>query len=103
MAKGIAHREWAIHRSDYETDDDFRTAVENEAVLNVQIMERLGVAIISAPVRRQGPEGGWYTEAVFFQTATVPGVRDEPAVETEDEDEDEQEMPDLAAAVGMSE
>lgn len=76
MAKGIAHREWVVSRSDYDTDAEFRQAVETEMVLNVQIMERLGVAVISAPVRRQSDE--WYTEAVIFQTSTVPGLR-EPA------------------------
>jgi hypothetical protein len=75
-SKGIAHREWAIHHSDYEDDASFRAAVEQEAVLNVQIMERLGIAIISAPIRRQVGES-WFTEAIVFQTATVPGVRDD--------------------------
>lgn len=74
MARGIAHREWAIHRSDYDTDADFREAVEAEMVLNVQIMERLGVAIVSAPVRNR--DYGWRTDAVIFQTATVPGISD---------------------------
>jgi hypothetical protein len=82
MAKGIAHRDWSVQRSDYETDQDFNVAVQQEMALGQHIMDRLGVAIVSAPVRRRYPGGGWYTEAVIFKTATVPGVRaDEPEPE----------------------
>lgn len=86
MAKGIAHREWTIHRSDYMdgfgNDTGFRAAVEQEAALNVHLQERLGVAIISAPVRRQGPGGTWFTEAYIYKTATVPAAQ-EPASEVD--------------------
>lgn len=75
MARGIAHRDWALHRSDYETDADFRAAIENEMALNVQIMERLGVAIVSAPVRRRVGQS-WFTEGVIFKTASVPAAPD---------------------------
>lgn len=102
MAKGIAHREWVIHRADYiddfGNDTGFREAVEAEAVANVHLMERLGVAVVSAPVRRQGPSGGWFTEAVVFKTATVPGVRDAQAEEPEVDEEAE----DLVGAVGLT-
>lgn len=76
MAKGIAHRDWALHRSDYSSDQEFTYAVQQEQQLNVHIMERLGVAIVAAPVRRRSDGGSWFTEAVVFKTATVPGVRD---------------------------
>lgn len=80
MAKGIAHRKWALYRSDYDTDADFRAALEQEAALNVHIQERLGIAIVSGPARRrQG--GDWFTEAMVYETATVPSVRD-PQTET---------------------
>lgn len=105
MAKGIAHREWLLNRSDYrnqhgEIDDDlFREAVERESVLNVHIQERLGVAIVSAPVRtRDLPDGAYFTVGWVFRTATVPAA-------TEDTPADlpaDAEMPDLAG-VGMSE
>lgn len=88
MAKGIAHREWVIKRTDCRNDDGeiddsvFRATVENEAVLNVQIMERLGVAIVSAPIREQWADGNYHTVGYIFRTATVPGVRDdEPTTE----------------------
>ncbi len=62
MARGIAHREWYVYREDYETEADFRAAAENEQALNVHIQERLGVAIVSAPIRRRD-ELGWGTAA----------------------------------------
>lgn len=98
MARGIAHREWAIHRSDYDTDQEFREAVEAEMVLNVQIMERLGVAIIAAPAR--DPHAEWMTKGVVFRTATVP------AGDFESDETDlaglAEDVPDLAG-VGPSE
>lgn len=84
MAKGIAHREWYIDRGVYESEQDFRAAVENEQALNVHIQERLGVAIVSAPVRQRDEFGHWRTEAYIFQTASVPAAREQ----TEDEIED---------------
>jgi hypothetical protein len=97
MAKGIAHREWVIKRADCrnehgEIDEGvFRATVENEAILNVQIMERLGVAVVSAPIRELWADGGYHTVGYVFRTATVPGVRDE-----EPERDVEVEVPDLA-------
>lgn len=83
MAKGIAHRDWSINRSEYDSDQDFRAAVEQEMALCVQIMERLGVAIIAAPARN--PLAKWRTEAVFFRTDTVPSMR-APEPEAVDDD-----------------
>lgn len=77
-SKGIAHREWAIRRSDYHTDEDFRAAVENEMVLNVHLLDRLGVALVIAPFRQESG-GEWFTDGVVFQTATVPAVREPEA------------------------
>lgn len=76
MAKGIAHRKWALYRSDYETDADFRAAIENEAALNVHIQERLGIAIVSGP-GRQRVGNDWFTQAMFYETATIPAAREQ--------------------------
>ena len=76
-AKGISHRKWALHRSDYQTDADFRAAVEQEMALNVQIMERLGVAIVSGPARQRVGDN-WVTHAMVFETATIPAGRETP-------------------------
>lgn len=77
MASGIAHRDWQIERSEYDTDQDFNLAVQQELALSQHIMDRLGVAIVAAPVRRPGPLGLWSTHAVIFKTASVPAARDD--------------------------
>jgi hypothetical protein len=79
MARGIAHREWRIHRDDYKTDEDFRGAVQAEFAMCENIGERLGVAIVAAPMRtRLLPDGEWFTAGWAFKTATVPAGREEP-------------------------
>lgn len=97
MARGIAHREWIIWRSDYQTDEEFRQAVETEQALNVHMMERLGVAIIGAPMSEQLGDGRWVRAGYLFQTASVPGKRAEPEVDVEID-----EAEDLAGAVGLT-
>jgi hypothetical protein len=49
MARGIAHREWRIHRDQYGSDEEFRGAVQAEFAMCENIGERLGVAIVAAP------------------------------------------------------
>lgn len=96
-AKGIALRKWALHAKDYESEDDFRQAVAAELAGFEHIGERLGVGVVAAPIRAQ--EGGeWFTQAWVFQTATVPGARDEP----EPEDVEGVEDVDLDRAVGLT-
>jgi len=93
MAKGIALRKWSLALGDYETEDDFRQAVAAELAGFEHIGERMGVGLVAAPVRaNQG--GEWFTSAWVFQTATVPGIRDE--------EPDEEDMEDLAGAVGLT-
>ena len=108
MAKGIAHRRWEIRREDCrneagEIDDAvFRSTVEQEAVLNVHIMERLGVGIVSVPVREQWPDGSWHTAGYTFHTATVPGLRQPaPEVLVDLDDEPDVEADELAG-VGLT-
>jgi hypothetical protein len=88
MAKGIALRKWRISRSDYEDDYQFREAVQGELASFEHIGERLGVALIAAPIRtRLLPNGEWFTSAWGFQTATVPAATAaaEAVVEPEDD------------------
>lgn len=107
MAKGIAHREWVIRRADCrneagEIDDNvFRGTVENEMVLNVHLMERLGVAVVSAPIREQWGDGSWHTVAYGFRTATVPGAR-QPEPDESDDELTHGEVLDEYAGVGLT-
>lgn len=80
MARGIAHREWRIDRSDYDGEAAFREAVQAELAMCENIGERLGVAIVSAPIRTRLNGGNeWFTAAWVFRTATVPGVSEAKA------------------------
>lgn len=89
MAKGIAHREWRIDRDDFHDslgrvdEAAFRAAVQNELALAEHICERLGVALVAAPIRtRDLNDGAWLTVGWVFKTATVPGATT-PASETQ--------------------
>src|SRR4051812_42754826 len=91
-ARGIAHREWRLDRSDYRDEHgradeaSFRAAVQNELALAEHMCERLGVMIVAAPVRtRLLPDGGWFTVAWAFKTATIPAVQETGEVEALEE------------------
>jgi hypothetical protein len=74
--KGIALREWSISRDEYHSDNEFREAVAGELASFEHIGERLGIALIAAPIRTQAQDGGtWFTAAWGFKTATVPAAR----------------------------
>jgi hypothetical protein len=83
MAKGIAHRDWSISRDDYRDEDgrtddaSFRAAVQNELALAEHIGERLGVAIVAAPIRTRLAGGSHFTVGWAFKTATVPSTREQ--------------------------
>jgi hypothetical protein len=82
MAKGIAHREWQILREHYRDDQSFREAVQAELAMCENIGERLGVAIVAAPMRAKDID--WYTAGWVFKTATVPSGREpDPVSEIE--------------------
>jgi hypothetical protein len=89
-ARGIAHREWRLDRSDYRdehgrTDEtSFRAAVQNELALAEHMCERLGVMIVAAPVRTRVGDG-WLTMAWAFKTATIPAVQETGEVEALEE------------------
>lgn len=79
MARGIAHREWEVRREDYENDSEFRYAVQQEMSMAEHIGERLGVAIVAAPIRTRSLQGGsWFTVGWVFRTATVPSADTKP-------------------------
>lgn len=80
MAKGIAHREWTISRDEY-TDDHgrvdqqaFREAIQGELAMCENLGERLGVAIVAAPLRTRLDNGSWWTHGWVFKTATIPAA-----------------------------
>lgn len=79
---GISLREWSLSLSDYETEEDFRAAVQQELASFEHIGERLGVGLVSAPIRARAGSGAWFTAAWVFKTATVPAAR-ETATEIE--------------------
>jgi hypothetical protein len=84
MARGISHREWRIYRDDH-TDDlgrvdeqGFRAAIQAELAMCENLGERLGVAIVAAPIRtRLNGGGSWFTVGWVFKTATVPAARED--------------------------
>jgi hypothetical protein len=64
---------------EYGSDEEFREAVQAEFAMCENIGERLGVAIVAAPMRtRLHPDGEWFTAGWAFKTATVPAGREEP-------------------------
>lgn len=74
--KGISLRKWSLSLSDYETEQDFREAVQAELAQFEHIGERLGIGVIAAPIRTRTMDGGeWFTAGWVFQTATVPAAR----------------------------
>lgn len=83
MAKGIKLRNWSLDARDYETDEQFRGAVELELARFEHIGERFGIALVAAPVKRV-IDDEYVTVGWTFQTATVPAAR---AVEPEPEAE----------------
>jgi len=95
MANGIGLRQWRLDRSDYESDQEFREAVQTELAAFEHIGERLGIGLVSAPIRtRVLPDGDWQTSGWFFKTATVPAAQ-AAASEPSDEDEAPDEPPSL--------
>jgi hypothetical protein len=74
---GISLREWSLSLSDYETEDDFRAAVQQELASFEHIAERLGVGLVAAPIRTRMRDGGdWFTAGWVFKAATVPAARE---------------------------
>lgn len=111
MAKGIKLRNWSLDARDYQTDDEFRAAVELELARFEHIGERFGIALVAAPVK-QVIAGEYVTVGWTFQTATVPAARQpepDPVVEEELEqivdepapitDEELRELDEAVAAV----
>lgn len=73
--KGIALREWSISRSSFTTEDEFRGAVAQELASFEHIGERLGIGLVSVPIRARRPDTSWYTAGWVFKTATVPAAK----------------------------
>lgn len=76
-------RTWLVDSRDYETDAEFRVAVEQELVDVYAIGYRSGRGVIVLPVRAEIAQGVWETIAFAFEETFVPAARSEPIVETE--------------------
>lgn len=76
---------WEIDRDSFQTEQEFRAAVENE-LASLEVMgERLGRAFTAVPVRIEVSPGRFQTLAWRFQDAFVPAARfKEPEVEPEE-------------------
>lgn len=85
MAAAIGLRAWTLHADDYPDETSFRQAVIQELAASEHLSFRLGIAVVSAPIRAQRvPNGDYETVGWTFRTATVPAIRfaaSEPEVE----------------------
>ena len=71
----MAKRTWTIDSRDYGTDDEFRAAVVNELAAFENIGHRIGLALISSPIRER--VGSSFTTVGWaFRTETVPAARE---------------------------
>ncbi len=69
-------RAWSLDVDDYEDEATFRAAVQTELAMSEYLGYRLGVAVVSAPIRAQRVPGGEFeTVGWTFRTATVPAIR----------------------------
>jgi hypothetical protein len=86
MAAAIGLREWTLWADDYEDEAAFRAAVQTEAAMSEYLSYRLGIAVVSAPIRMKHVDGTnyvgwsrarpgeWETVGHRFETATVPAA-----------------------------
>lgn len=81
MAAAIGLRAWTLDARDYVDETGrvneaaFRQAVIEELAASEYLGFRLGIAVVSAPIRAQEVDGGeWRTVGWTFRTATVPGI-----------------------------
>lgn len=79
-------RAWRISAEDYESWDDFESALQREALRLADISYRIGGSCYIEPQREQDDTGLWHTTAaVFAWNSFVPGKR-KPAKAPEPED-----------------
>ena len=72
----ITMRAWSLDKDDYPDEASFRAAVVDELAASEYLSHRLGIAVVSAPIRAQRfPGGDFETRGWLFKTATVPAIR----------------------------
>lgn len=72
MSKG---REWVLLAEHYETDDDFRRAVENALVDIYAISFWGGRGVMVAPLRVQDAGGRYATVGFAFEEVWMPALK----------------------------
>jgi hypothetical protein len=79
-------RHWVLLAQHYETDQDFRVAVEQALVDIYALSYWGGRGVMTAPIRRKDPETDTYVTIGFaFEEVFMPAVRDpEPERPVED-------------------
>lgn len=90
-------RTWDVWAKDYETDEAFRRAVENELAALENMGERLGRGFTVMPIREKVDVNRYYTLGWRFQDGFVPAVRSQTAELVEDEPEQKPEPAEVAA------
>lgn len=75
MAQERKGREWVILADDFETDGDFRSAVEQDLVDIFPMANRGGRGVIVAPLRVQDDTGVYFTAGFAFEEVFMPAVR----------------------------
>ncbi len=84
--------EWRVMAEDFQTDEDFRAAVEQELAGLENMMFRLGDGMQVAPLRAQLQGGEYVTVGYFFRNVFVPAVGT-PGEENVPSDPDPEEKP----------
>lgn len=74
MATERKGREWVIRADEFDSDADFRVAVEQELVDIFPMANRGGRGVIVAPLRVQDGDG-YYTAGFAFEEVFMPAVR----------------------------
>lgn len=75
MAQERKSRAWAIYAEHYESDAEFRGAVEQALVDIFPLGFYSGRGVIVAPLRVQDDEGGYATIGFAFEEVFMPAVR----------------------------
>lgn len=81
MATQREGREWFVLADDYETDEDYRVAVQQELAGLENMGHRLGRGFVVTPLRQQREIGGvtvYETVGWAFSETFMPAVRSAP-------------------------
>jgi hypothetical protein len=76
-------RTWELHSDDYDTDQEFLAAAENELAALAWAADRLGRGFTFLPIKVEVTPGRFETLAFRFQDGFVPAAKTGPVVEQE--------------------